>query len=35
MGLTYRDSGVDIDKGDRFVEIIKEKLKGEESLQMM
>ncbi len=30
MGLTYRDSGVDIDKGDRFVEIIKEKLKGEE-----
>jgi phosphoribosylformylglycinamidine cyclo-ligase len=26
MGLTYRDAGVDIDKGDRFVEIIKKKL---------
>ena len=26
MGLTYRDSGVDIDKGDRFVEAIKRKL---------
>jgi phosphoribosylformylglycinamidine cyclo-ligase len=26
MGLTYRDAGVDIDKGDRFVEIIKGKL---------
>ena len=30
MGLTYRDSGVDIDKGDKFVEIIKGKLKNEE-----
>ena len=30
MGITYRDSGVDIDKGDRFVEIIKEKLSDEE-----
>ncbi len=30
MGITYRDSGVDIDKGDRFVEIIKEKLSEEE-----
>ena len=28
MGLTYKDSGVDIDKGDRFVDIIKEKIKG-------
>lgn len=26
MGLTYRESGVDIDKGDRFVEAIKRKL---------
>ena len=30
MGLTYKESGVDIDKGDRFVKIIKDKLKGEE-----
>jgi len=30
MGITYRESGVDIDKGDRFVEIIRNKLKGEE-----
>jgi phosphoribosylformylglycinamidine cyclo-ligase len=27
MGITYRDSGVDIDKGDRFVDIIRKKLK--------
>jgi phosphoribosylformylglycinamidine cyclo-ligase len=26
MGLTYRDAGVDIDKGDRFVDIIRGKL---------
>ena len=30
MGITYRDSGVDIDKGDRFVDIIRKKLKGGE-----
>jgi phosphoribosylformylglycinamidine cyclo-ligase len=26
MGLTYKDTGVDIDKGDQFVEIIKKRL---------
>ncbi|MGQ9615912.1 MAG: phosphoribosylformylglycinamidine cyclo-ligase [Spirochaetota bacterium] len=30
MGLTYRESGVDIDKGDRFVDMIKGKLKPDE-----
>jgi phosphoribosylformylglycinamidine cyclo-ligase len=30
MGLTYRESGVDIDKGERFVELIKEKLRDAE-----
>ncbi|HEB32094.1 MAG TPA: phosphoribosylformylglycinamidine cyclo-ligase [Spirochaetes bacterium] len=30
MGLTYRDSGVDIEKGDHFVRVIKEKLSGSE-----
>lgn len=30
MGLTYRESGVDIDKGDRFVEVIKNKLREKE-----
>jgi phosphoribosylformylglycinamidine cyclo-ligase len=27
MGLTYRESGVDIDKGDRLVDVIKNKLR--------
>jgi phosphoribosylformylglycinamidine cyclo-ligase len=27
MGLTYRESGVDIDKGDRLVDVIKKKLR--------
>ncbi len=31
MGLTYRDSGVDIDKGEEFVRIVKSKLKKDES----
>lgn len=30
MGLTYKDSGVDIEKGDHFVTMIKEKLSGSE-----
>ena len=30
MGLTYKDSGVDIEKGDHFVSMIKEKLSGSE-----
>jgi phosphoribosylformylglycinamidine cyclo-ligase len=30
MGLTYKDSGVDIEKGDNFVSMIKEKLSGSE-----
>lgn len=30
MGLTYRDSGVDIKKGDNFVKIIREKLRENE-----
>jgi phosphoribosylformylglycinamidine cyclo-ligase len=30
MGLTYRDSGVDIARGERFVDIIRKKLKGTE-----
>jgi len=30
VGLTYRDSGVDIDKGERFVEVVKSKLRKEE-----
>lgn len=30
MGLTYKDSGVDIKKGDNFVNLIKEKLRKNE-----
>jgi phosphoribosylformylglycinamidine cyclo-ligase len=30
MGITYRDSGVDIEKGDRFVDLIKKKLRSDE-----
>jgi phosphoribosylformylglycinamidine cyclo-ligase len=30
MGITYRDSGVDIDRGDRFVDIIRRKLPKDE-----
>jgi phosphoribosylformylglycinamidine cyclo-ligase len=30
MGLTYRESGVDIDKGDRFVDMIRDKLSPDE-----
>jgi phosphoribosylformylglycinamidine cyclo-ligase len=30
VGLTYRDSGVDIDRGDTFVEVIKDKLHAQE-----
>ena len=30
MGLTYRKSGVDIDKGDRFVDVVRSKLGAEE-----
>jgi phosphoribosylformylglycinamidine cyclo-ligase len=30
MGLTYRESGVDIEKGNRFTQIIKDKLKKSE-----
>ena len=30
MGLTYRDSGVDIEKGDHFARIIRDKLSGRE-----
>jgi len=30
MGLTYRESGVDIDKGDRFVDMIRNKLSPDE-----
>lgn len=28
MGLTYRDAGVDIDKGDAFVDLVRKKLSG-------
>lgn len=30
MGLTYRDSGVDIEKGDRFIEVVRKKLHEDE-----
>ena len=30
MGITYRDSGVDIEKGDRFVDLIRKKLRSDE-----
>jgi len=30
MGITYKSSGVDIEKGDRFVDIIRKKLKSED-----
>jgi phosphoribosylformylglycinamidine cyclo-ligase len=30
VGLTYRDSGVDIEKGDAFVEVVRTKLSGQE-----
>jgi phosphoribosylformylglycinamidine cyclo-ligase len=30
MGLTYRDAGVDIDKGDAFVDLVRDKLSSQE-----
>ena len=30
MGLTYRDSGVDIGKGEAFVDVVKAKLSAQE-----
>lgn len=30
MGITYKDSGVDIEKGDRFVDLIRKKLRSDE-----
>ena len=34
MGLTYRDSGVDIEKGDSFVEVVKAKLSSQEQVNI-
>jgi len=34
MGLTYKESGVDIEKGDLFADIIKEKLRGSNNIGM-
>ena len=34
MGLTYRDSGVDIKKGEAFIDVIKTKLSSQEQMNI-
>ena len=34
MGLSYRDSGVDVEKGDAFVDVVKAKLSSQEQVNI-